>query len=111
MQTTIAAQLGLDTTTVANFFMNARRRGVERFRDHAQRYHQQHMQAQHYHPHWQPPPPQQAQLLHDYAQLPSSSTLLSTMPSELHAAYESFAYAQQHLPHTSADDPLTFEQL
>ena len=35
MQHTIAQQLGLDMTTVANFFMNARRRGVERFRDHA----------------------------------------------------------------------------
>lgn len=29
---TIAQQLGLDLTTVANFFMNARRRGVERHR-------------------------------------------------------------------------------
>jgi hypothetical protein len=40
MQHTIASQLGLDMTTVANFFMNARRRGVDRFRDHAHISHQ-----------------------------------------------------------------------
>lgn len=33
MQMTIGQQLGLDINTVANFFMNARRRGTERFRD------------------------------------------------------------------------------
>lgn len=63
MQATIAAQLGLDATTVANFFMNARRRGVERFRDHAARYGAMHQH--HHYPHplptqlaaYQPPPP------------------------------------------------------
>ncbi len=33
MQVTIAQQLGLDPATVANFFMNARRRGAERWKD------------------------------------------------------------------------------
>lgn len=33
MQLTIAQQLGLDVTTVANFFMNARRRGADRWKD------------------------------------------------------------------------------
>lgn len=33
MQATIAQQLGLEVTTVANFFMNARRRSVDKWRD------------------------------------------------------------------------------
>lgn len=33
MQVTIAQQLGLDVTTVANFFMNARRRGADRWKE------------------------------------------------------------------------------
>ncbi|KHJ41723.1 homeobox domain protein [Trichuris suis] len=33
MQVTIAQQLGLDVSTVANFFMNARRRGADRWKD------------------------------------------------------------------------------
>lgn len=33
MQITIAQQLALDVTTVANFFMNARRRGADRWKD------------------------------------------------------------------------------
>jgi len=33
MQVTIAQQLALDVTTVANFFMNARRRGADRWRE------------------------------------------------------------------------------
>lgn len=33
MQLTIAQQLGLDVSTVANFFMNARRRSVDRWKD------------------------------------------------------------------------------
>lgn len=37
MQQTIAQQLGLDVSTVANFFMNARRRSVDRWKDEANR--------------------------------------------------------------------------
>lgn len=33
MQATIAQQLGLEVTTVANFFMNARRRSLDKWRD------------------------------------------------------------------------------
>ncbi|KAJ8298771.1 hypothetical protein KUTeg_022831 [Tegillarca granosa] len=33
MQATIAQQLGLEVSTVANFFMNARRRSVDKWRD------------------------------------------------------------------------------
>uniref|UniRef100_A0A915HW61 Homeobox domain-containing protein n=1 Tax=Romanomermis culicivorax TaxID=13658 RepID=A0A915HW61_ROMCU len=33
MQVTIAQQLALDVTTVANFFMNARRRGADRWKE------------------------------------------------------------------------------
>lgn len=33
MQATIAQQLGLEVTTVANFFMNARRRSIDKWRD------------------------------------------------------------------------------
>jgi hypothetical protein len=33
MQVTIAQQLGLDVSTVANFFMNARRRGADRWKE------------------------------------------------------------------------------
>jgi len=33
MQVTIAKQLGLDPSTVSNFFMNARRRSVDKWRD------------------------------------------------------------------------------
>ncbi|XP_050410814.1 one cut domain family member 2 isoform X1 [Patella vulgata] len=33
MQTTIAQQLGLEVTTVANFFMNARRRSLDKWQD------------------------------------------------------------------------------
>lgn len=33
MQATIAQQLGLEVTTVANFFMNARRRNLDKWRD------------------------------------------------------------------------------
>ncbi len=34
MQVTIAQQLGLEVTTVSNFFMNARRRSMDKWRDH-----------------------------------------------------------------------------
>ena len=33
MQVTIARQLGLDPSTVSNFFMNARRRSVDKWRE------------------------------------------------------------------------------
>ena len=33
MQVTIARQLGLDPSTVSNFFMNARRRSVDKWKD------------------------------------------------------------------------------
>lgn len=33
MQVTIARQLGLEPTTVGNFFMNARRRSMDKWRD------------------------------------------------------------------------------
>lgn len=33
MQATIAQQLGLEVSTVANFFMNARRRSLDKWRD------------------------------------------------------------------------------
>jgi nuclear factor 6 (one cut domain family protein 1) len=33
MQATIAQQLGLEVTTVANFFMNARRRSLDKWKD------------------------------------------------------------------------------
>ena len=33
MQQTIAQQLGLEVTTVANFFMNARRRSLDKWQD------------------------------------------------------------------------------
>lgn len=33
MQMTIAQQLGLEVTTVANFFMNARRRSLDKWQD------------------------------------------------------------------------------
>jgi hypothetical protein len=35
MQVTIARQLGLDPSTVSNFFMNARRRSVDKWKDEA----------------------------------------------------------------------------
>jgi len=37
MQVTIARQLGLEPTTVGNFFMNARRRSVDKWRDEVQK--------------------------------------------------------------------------
>lgn len=33
MQVTIARQLGLEPTTVGNFFMNARRRSMDKWKD------------------------------------------------------------------------------
>lgn len=33
MQVTIAKQLGLEPTTVGNFFMNARRRSMDKWKD------------------------------------------------------------------------------
>lgn len=33
MQITIARQLGLDSSTVSNFFMNARRRSIDKWRE------------------------------------------------------------------------------
>ena len=33
MQVTIARQLGLDSSTVSNFFMNARRRSIDKWRE------------------------------------------------------------------------------
>lgn len=35
MQVTIARQLGLEPTTVGNFFMNARRRSMDKWKDEA----------------------------------------------------------------------------
>ena len=51
MQATIAEQLGLKVSTVANFFMNARRRSIDKYTDDAVT-----MDPQHDHEMMSPPP-------------------------------------------------------
>uniref|UniRef100_A0A0N5AZA6 Homeobox domain-containing protein n=1 Tax=Syphacia muris TaxID=451379 RepID=A0A0N5AZA6_9BILA len=74
MQLTISHQLQLDPTTVANFFMNARRRGHDRLRQEEEQQQQQQQQQ-----HKQVSQNQQQSQQQTHAQQPQQTAVITTV--------------------------------